>query len=171
MSEYKCLRRSKDDTRRQPIISTGIILIISIVLLFLSTVGCASTQKEGGIKPTTVTAASSIQDIWGIQIIGLRLTAAGYMLDFRYRIVDPNKALPIVDRRNKPYLIDQASGSRFMVPNPPKLGPLRQTTKYGKPKEGRTYFILFANPGRFINQGSEATVVIGDFRVENLTVE
>jgi hypothetical protein len=37
--------------------------------------------------------------------------------------------------------------------------------------EQRTYFALFANPGRQIEAGDKVTVVIGDFRAEDLIVE
>lgn len=93
------------------------------------------------------------------------------MLDFRYRVVDPQRALPLVERGVDPYLIDQESGGVVTVPNTAKVGPLRQTTKYGEPKPDRVYFILFSNPGRFIEPGSKVTVVIGDFRASDLVVE
>jgi len=111
------------------------------------------------------------EEKFGIMVQGMRLTSADTMLDFRYKIVDPDKAVPIVDRTIKPYLIDQESGLKVNVPSPAKLGPLRATDKYGKPKAGRTYFVLFGNPGRFIKSGSKVTVVIGEFRAEDLVVQ
>jgi len=111
----------------------------------------------------------SLEEKWGVRVLSIRQTAGGYMLDFRYRVVDPEKALRLVSRKDKPYLIDQATGSKFMVPSPPKIGPLRQTSV--KPLANRNYFILFANPGKYVKPGNKVTIVIGDFRVENLVVE
>ena len=54
------------------------------------------------------------------------------------------------------------------MPDPPKVGPLRPR---GEPVEGKSYFVLFGNPGKFIKAGSKVTVVIGDFRAPALTVE
>ncbi|PLX89833.1 MAG: hypothetical protein C0619_10415 [Desulfuromonas sp.] len=105
---------------------------------------------------------------WGIEILSLRSTAANYMLDFRYRVIDAEKAKPIFDRKTKPYLVDQASGHKFAVPNPPKTGPLRNSNT---PQVDRNYFTIFANPGKYIQPGSMVTVVIGDFRAENLVVQ
>lgn len=107
---------------------------------------------------------------WGIEVEGVRLTAGGYMLDFRYRIMDHKKAAAIVDRRIKPYLIDKKSSAKLMIPSSPKVGPMRQTVKYGDPPEGRTLFVMFANPGRLVKQGDEVAVVIGDFKADNLIV-
>jgi hypothetical protein len=113
----------------------------------------------------------SIQDRWGIEIVAIRLSAAGQMLDFRYRVIGPDKAGPILDPKVKPYLIDQKSGAKFTVPITPKVGSLRQTSRSGPPQTNRIYFILFSNPGRSVQVGDKVTVVIGDFRAEDLIVQ
>ncbi|GAB4390496.1 MAG: hypothetical protein Kow0025_22950 [Thermodesulfovibrionales bacterium] len=146
-------------------------LLTACLALALGLSACSTTTAErtppaGDGAPSV----SALEEQYGIRIEGIRLTAAGTMLDFRYRIVDPDRAVALVDRTKKPYLIDQASGLKVAVPSPAKLGPLRATDKYGKPKAGRTYYVLFGNPGRFIEQGSRVTVVIGEFRAEDLVV-
>ena len=40
-----------------------------------------------------------------------------------------------------------------------------------KPKADKVYEIMFANNVGVIKRGSEVTVVIGEFRAENLVVE
>ncbi len=92
------------------------------------------------------------------------MSAAGFIIDFRYRVIDSEKAAPLFNRKTKPYLIDQASGMKLAVPNPPKIGPLRTSNK---PQANR----VFANSGGFIESGNRVTVVIGDFKADNLVVE
>ena len=41
---------------------------------------------------------------WGVEIIFVRQTAAGYMLEFRYKVVDAEKAKSLFERQNKPML-------------------------------------------------------------------
>lgn len=106
----------------------------------------------------------------GIRMEGLRLSAAGYMLDFRYRVVDPDKAAALLDRKVRPYLLDEVSGAQLGVPDTAKLGQLR-TTGRNKVVPDQDYFILFANPGRYVQAGTRMTLVMGDVRIENLTVE
>jgi len=105
----------------------------------------------------------------GIEIQGIRYTAAGYMLDFRYKVIAPEKALPIFARSAIPYLVHEKSGAKFMVPSPAKLGPFKSTTR--KPEAGRKYFIMFANPGKYVKQGDLITVVVGEYRFEHLEVK
>lgn len=112
---------------------------------------------------------SELEKQWGIKLLGIRTSAAGNMLDFRYRIMDVDKAQPLVDQKAQPYLINQRNGGRMSIPSSPTVGSLRQTSI--KPLAERSYFALFANPGKQIKTGDKVTVVIGDFKAEDLIVE
>jgi heme-binding NEAT domain protein len=104
---------------------------------------------------------------WGIKVESARLSAGGYMVDFRFRVLNAGKAAKLFDRRIKPHMIDQATGARFIVPSPPKVGQLRSG---GNIKENRIYFIFFANPAKYVKSGNKITVVVGDFKAENIVV-
>jgi hypothetical protein len=67
-------------------------------------------------------------------------------------------------------LLDEATGARFGVPDTPKLGQLR-TTGARRVAAGRTYSMLFANPGRYVQRGATLSLVMGDARVDGITVE
>ena len=105
---------------------------------------------------------------WGVDIVGVRPASSGFMLAFRYRIVDPEKAKLLNDKRSKAYIIDEATGNILGVPIMENLGELRQKDA---PVLNRTYFIMFGNPGKLVKSGSRVSVVIGDFRVDNLVVD
>ncbi len=111
---------------------------------------------------------SDLENDWGIRVISLQQTAAGYMLDFRYRVVDPIKAKKILDRKLKPQLIVSSTGDHLQVPTPPKLGPLRQSSR--APKANTNYFIFFANPGRQVQPGDEVSIQIGKLEISGLKV-
>lgn len=105
----------------------------------------------------------------GIEIEGLRLSAAGYMLDLRYTVVDPDAASPFLDRSVEPHLVDMKTGAMLPIPVTPKLGALRQTASGHRVEAGRTYFMLFKNPGRALRPGDQVKLVVGDIE-EMLTV-
>ena len=69
-----------------------------------------------------------MQDTWGIQVVSLRTTAAGSMLDFRYKVLDAKKAESLFVRKTKPYLIHQESGKVLSVPVTAKVGPCAAPT-------------------------------------------
>jgi len=110
---------------------------------------------------------SQLEEDWGIKVESARLSAAGYMVDFRFRVLDASKAAQIFNRKTMPQMIDQATGARFIVPSPPKVGQLRSG---GNIKEDRIYFIFFANPAKYVKSGNKITVVVGDFKAEDIIV-
>lgn len=105
---------------------------------------------------------------WGTEVVGVRRTAAGTMLEFRYRVIDEEKAKPLFARLTKPVLVHEASGAELPVPRPAKTGPLRNSDP---PVQGRTYWMFFTNPGGLVKPGETVSVVIGDFRADGLVVE
>lgn len=107
----------------------------------------------------------------GIHITALRLTAAGYMVDVRYRVTDPERAKTFAGgKHTEVFLVDEATGTRLGVPTTPKLGPLRQRLK-GDVRSDREYFVLFANPGRQLRPGNQVTLVAGNVRIPHLAVQ
>lgn len=122
---------------------------------------------EEATPPLRALDLAGLEDRWGITLQGLRLTAAGYMLDLRYHVLDAAKAAPLFVRRTRPILLDEKTGTRFAVLTPPKVGAMRSSND---PKEGKTYFMFFANPGRRLQKGQRVTVTIGDFSVKGLVV-
>lgn len=130
---------------------------------------CDSNAAEAQATQASTTSPEELREKWGVEIASVRLSGQGYFVDFRYKVLDPKKAAPLAKAEWKPHLIDQATGNTLRVPTTPKLGPLRQTAV--QLLEGRTYFVFFGNSKGLVKHGSKVTVVIGDCRIENLTVE
>ncbi len=112
--------------------------------------------------------APAKEPLQAIAIDAIHMTAAGSLIDLRYRVVDAVKASELLGPKVRPRLIDERTGSVMAVPTTAKLGSLRQTQ--GKQATGRTYFILFANNGS-VGPGSRVTAEIGPMVFKHLTVE
>ncbi len=150
----------------------ALLLVGLAAAALLADGGCATgraTQNRPLSSSITKKHQAALREKWGIEIASLRMSGHGHMIDFRYRVIDPSKAGILADVRYTPCLVDQATGIRMKVPNTPKLGPLRQSAK--NLEAGKIYFMLFANNGLLVKSGSKVTVLIGDFKVENLSVE
>ena len=128
----------------------------------------ASNSVAQSDKPAVSSPGQSMDEKWGIKPLSIRPTAEGFFIDFRYRIVDEEKAAPLFSPTIKPLLIDENTGAIMAVPTVPKVGSMRSTRK---PITGRDYVILFANPNNHIKPGHKVTVVIGNYRAEHLIVE
>lgn len=113
-------------------------------------------------------SCDDLRESWGVEVVRLFLTSHGHMVDFRYRVVDPEKARPLFNAKSAAHLVDEATGMALAVPDTPKTGRLRNT---GTPEAGRTYFILFQNQANLLEKGDRVSVVIGDFTARDLVLE
>jgi hypothetical protein len=105
---------------------------------------------------------------FGIDEIHVRSISSGSSLEFRYRVLDADKAAVLTDRNATPYMVDQETGIKLAVPVMEKIGALRQTTT---PQVGKQYWMIFANYGKLVKPGRRVDVVCGTFHIRGLTVE
>lgn len=105
---------------------------------------------------------------WGVEVLFVRQTAAGYMLEFRYKVLDADKARPLFERQTKPLLTHAKSGAKLIVPTPAKTGALRNSNP---PRDGHTYWMFFANPGKLVEPGDRVDINVGEFRAGGLVVQ
>ena len=131
-----------------------------------------SPTEAGGMAAAADEAfgAGMVVEQFGVRLTGVRLTANGYVVDLRYRVLDPARAQPLLDRKVRPVLVDEATGNRFYVPVPPTVGALRQVSRNKVIHTDRDYFMLFANPDRKLQAGSRVTLYVGDQRFGNLQI-
>jgi hypothetical protein len=130
---------------------------------------CPASSATASNAFTATAASGDIASKWGIEVTALRLSANGSMVDFRYRVLDPKKASQLSNPKIKPLLIDQASGAQLKVPSMPKVGQLRGTAEHLI--AGKIYIMLFANVHKTVKSGQKVTLVVGESRAENLTVD
>ena len=139
----------------------SIALIVSSVLMLT---GCTEPRTNAGPVQSAVAVEQAaepnesdgvsqthlLEDQWGIQVERAVLSAGGYMVDFRFRVLDAAKAAPILVRSVSPQLIDQATGATFIVPSPPKIGQLRRWPDPG----GHSLLYPVRQPGK-VHQGRQ----------------
>jgi hypothetical protein len=144
-------------------------LAVLLALVPLVSSGCATPAQQGGAA--AIARGGDPRD-WGVEPLPIRLSAAGYLLDFRLRVRDRDKAAALLVRKTDCYLIAEKTGGVLQVARSPKIGALRATVRTeSMVKQDRVYATLFANPGRLVAPGDRVTVVMGDFRAEHLVVE
>jgi hypothetical protein len=131
----------------------------------------AAAEPAAGAKEPAVAPTRAVADL-GVELTAVRLAASDFLIDVRYRVKDPAKAQPLLERKLRPVLVNEATGDRFYVPQAPKVGELRQSASSKQPAiEGRVYFVLFANPDRKLKSGEKVTLYAGDSVVKDLVVQ
>jgi hypothetical protein len=121
-------------------------------------------------RPTSMPprARNYYEMLWGVDSFGAKVVESGEMVRFSYRVLDPEKADQLNDKRNQPALIDERANVKLSVPTLEKVGQLRQSSK---PEAGKVYWMVFSNKERYVKRGDRVSVVIGKFRVDNIVVE
>ncbi len=139
---------------------------ISVLFFVGQLAGCATSQDSGASGK--MDPNEELEARWGVRVESIRLTAFGHLVDFRYRVIDPEKAATLMKRGREAFLVDVTTGTKLSVPVT-KVGQLRGTGTL--PKANRVYTVMFNTGGGLIKQGSKVSVIIGDFKAEHLTVE
>ena len=84
----------------------------------------AAETAEAAEAAAESVAEAEVTDLaaqWGVEVTSVRLTANDHMIDYRYRVLDADKAADLSARKIKPFLIHQESGKVLAVPETAKL--------------------------------------------------
>jgi len=108
------------------------------------------------------------QGVWGVGELRVKVAESGQLVRFDYRVLDPEKAAALNDKKAEPKLFDPQAGVQLVVPQMEKVGKLRQSST---PKVGMTYWMAFSNSGRLVKPGHRVDIVIGSFNARGLLVE
>jgi hypothetical protein len=98
----------------------------------------------------------------------VKWTESGEVIRFAWRVLDPERARVLNDKKIEPALVDQRAGVSLVVPQMEKIGQLRQSQT---PEAGKSYWMAFSNKGRLVKRGDRVDVVIGPFRAQGLVVD
>ncbi len=108
------------------------------------------------------------EGVWGVDSLSVRQVESGELIRFSYRVLNPDKARMLNDKKLEPALIDPQVGVSLVIPSMEKIGQLRQTAT---PEAGRSYWMVFSNKGRLVKRGDRVIVAIGPFRADGLEVQ
>jgi hypothetical protein len=109
-------------------------------------------------------SASGLAERSGVRLIRVAVTGGGGLLDLRYQVVDPSKAVAVHEAKTPPALIDERTG---LVDNRLLMGHAH----HGQLKAAVSYYLIFENTGNWVRRGSEVTVLLGDARLEHVIVK
>jgi len=142
--------------------------VIVLALLALVAIGVRVVLARGSDDVRSGTEAVS-SDVFatrsGIMVDLIAVTAAGGLVEFRYQVVDPDKAARLVhDETLRPILVVEDTGATLVMSSRPHKG-------MADLQLGGTYFFLFANANNAVREGNQVTIIIGDVRLEHLEAQ
>jgi hypothetical protein len=107
--------------------------------------------------PVSASARQYYALIWGVDTLSVKSAESGEIIRFTYRVLDPEKAKTLNDKKNEPSLVDPGAGVKLVVPSLEKVGKLRQSSA---PEAGKVYWMAFSNKGRLVKPASLSSSIL-----------
>ncbi len=147
--------------RRWVAVGLVFVLVIGLVGFWFLRPGRAADVRSG----TEVVTSQGLAARYGIDVTLIGVTAAGGMIDFRYQVVDPDKADQVIhDLDIFPKIVEEDTGATLVMRSLPH--------SHNQQLElGGNYFFLLPNASNALHPGSSVTLVIGDVRLEHVIVQ
>jgi len=105
---------------------------------------------------------------YGVGELRVHSISAGASLEFRFRVVDAEKAKGLFGNRAAAVIIARKTGTKLSAPAIEKPGTLPGAAT---PEVGREYWLTFANRGKIVKAGELVDITIGPVRISGLIVE
>jgi len=118
----------------------------------------AAVAPPQAVKPVQpLPEPSALETQYGIQIAHVGLTAAGGLVDVRFKVLDPAKARALLG--------NAAHAPMLIAGDNPPLMPPHHALKGARFAKGQVFYILYPNARNAIKPGVEVTVAMGDVRL------
>lgn len=144
-------------------------LIVAVILLVA--IGAAGTWgwqqyqlrlAEDHKAEIQAEAIAQIEDQWGVRFMHVALVAEGGLLDVRYQVTDPDKAVYMFDEvENIPRVI-ASNGIELAMNDDPHVHDL---------EFGYSYFFLLRNVDDSVKPGDQVTIKVGETELPYFEVE
>jgi hypothetical protein len=108
------------------------------------------------------------ESVWGVDGLTVKVAESGELIRFSYRVLDPERAKILNDKKFEPSLIFPGGHVTLSIPSLEKVGQLRQSST---PEAAKSYWMAFSNPGRVVKRGDRVDISVGTFRAEGLVVQ
>jgi hypothetical protein len=143
----------------RPWLAAGLVLMLAAGGLAVSrTVGSGSASN-----PARPVSSAELESKYGTRIDLVALTALGGLVQLRFTVLDKTKAETLFHvAENMPTLIAEPSGKVLHAPT----GMRHHLTLL----DGGSYFVLFANAGNALSEGTPVSVQIDNVVLEHLVV-
>ena len=145
------------------VLLAGLALLATITLQLIASHRPAPSSSEREQNPVSV-SRGAFEAATGLRVTLVATTAGGGMIDLRYQVIDPDKAILVHNPDTPPTIVDEATGETFST-------PWMQHTHNRPLKAGITYYLVLVNSKGGIKPGDFVTVVIGDYRLEHVIVQ
>jgi len=140
------------DPRRKRAHAAGIAVGAVVVAIAVVVAGLVFRSRPSGSAVPTVNPA--VESVWGIRPVQIAASGDGGFVDFRFVVVDADKAVAMMQDVNKLPVLE-TGGSKVLN------SVVAMSTRHDL-ATGRTYFLLYRDDGGAVKRGTRVTIVFHD---------
>lgn len=140
------------------------LAIAALALLAVAVARPAAERATGSMSEVDPAQVAAVHAAWGIRMTHVAVTGNGGLVDVRFQVIDPDKALGIHDPEGLPILVDEASGYALMQPG---VHADHEVREY---RAGGTYYLLYQNNYGLLKPGNRVTILMGELKLEHVIV-
>jgi hypothetical protein len=148
------------------------VLIVASVVLYGATAGNGTPLA---VSRSHAISERALEQEFGLRIDLVGMSAGGGLIDFRFTVLEPEKAAPLF----APSTTGSSPGTQqhakatlpvLFAEDSNTLIQARGSMGHHQPSlaVGKTFFILYPNPGGKIQSGTPVSIVLGSVRVEHV---
>lgn len=138
-------------------LSVLLIGLVGVALWF------AWQAYRGAQLPGTPATAEAVEAQYGIRITHIAVLADGGLVDFRFQVIDPDKAGPLFSLDNRPILIVEGTGQVVdSLYHPPHSHNIIA---------GQSSYFLYNDHKGAIQRGVLVSILLGDLRLEHIVAQ
>jgi len=144
----------------QPLLVTSIMMMVTFAGFFSSQMDVLINGHNEHPLPETVISNNMLEEEYGVRLTLVAVTAAGGMVDVRYRVIDPVKAEKLVDEEDGGIMpmVYVGDGDVMLMPD--------HHMRDQKLIADRMYFNLIPNVRNAVKRGTVVTIAFGDIALE-----
>lgn len=139
------------------------LLIITLIVLATAAIIGLWTAAHVNQMPGVVVSQAAFEEKWGIHISHIAVVADGGLIDFRFQVIDPDKASPVMEVETRPHLYVESTGQ--------EVSSLYHIMHNHAIQAGKSHYLIFNNENGAIRSGTSVSVVLGDMRLEHIIAQ
>jgi hypothetical protein len=139
------------------------LLIIALVVIAAITLSGLWAVTHANQLPGVIASQAAFEEKWGIHISHIAVVADGGLIDFRFQVIDPDKASPVMEVETRPHLYVESTGQ--------EVSSLYHIMHNHAIQAGESHYLIFNNENGAIRSGTSVSVVLGDMRLEHIIAQ
>jgi hypothetical protein len=151
-------------------LAVPLILLAAVVgwMAYRAAIPPQAAAPDGAV---TMPANPEIEARLGVRFTQVGITADGGMVDLRYLVLDPDKAMALMSMSMAEADTNPTAPKMIIEQNGTEIANSEVMSMKQLPEANSVQFILYANPRGLLKPGMLVTIVVGDLRLTHVPVQ